>query len=266
MLNYLRHNQRSALHTVGLIAFVLGVALSGIGLAKANIVAAASDLKFALDEIHTQFQAERRQSVKLVYGSSGLLYQQIVNGAPFEMLLSADEQYPTQLHQLGRTLNAGELYAIGRIVLLQKRDNAIPLAVNKNDLINAIQKAKKIAIANPQHAPYGRAAKEFLQSMGVWSLAEPKLVYGENITQATSFVLAGGADFGISALSLAQAPVISKQTRYTLISEEHHGALKQRMVLTKEASPVVMHFYDYLRTPIARDILNRYGFILPKQQ
>lgn len=266
MLNYLRPKQRSGLHTLSFIAFALCISWSSISLAKANIVAAASDLKFALDEIHTQFQAEHRQSVKLVYGSSGLLYQQIINGAPFEMFLSADEQYPMQLHQAGRASNAGELYAIGRIVLLQKRDSVIPLSANKNDLSNAIQKAKKIAIANPQHAPYGRAAKEFLQSMGLWGLAEPKLVYGENITQTTSFVLAGGADFGISALSLAQAPVISKQMRYTLISEEHHGVLKQRMVLTKEASPVVMHFYEYLRSPIARDILNRYGFILPKHQ
>ena len=264
MFDYVSQKQYRNPCSIWTLAFVLMMAWSTSGFTKGDIVASASDLKFALDEVHSQFQAEYRQSVKLVYGSSGLLYQQIVNGAPFGMLLSADEQYPIQLDKAGLAPNAGELYAIGRIVLLQRRDSTITLSVNKNELLELIRNAKKIAIANPQHAPYGRAAKEFLVSLGAWELAYPKLVYGENITQASSFVLAGGADFGISALSLALAPVIAKQSRYVLISDEHHGILKQRMVLTKHATPTVTQFYEYLRTPAARNILSRYGFTLPK--
>ena len=154
----------------------------------APTVAAASDLKFAVEEIAANYKADKGQDVKLVFGSSGVLWQQTKNGAPFSLLMSADEAYIDDLSKNGLTVDEGTLYAIGRIVLLQKKGGSIQLNTDKDALIKAIQAAKKIAIANPDHAPYGRAAKEYLISMGVWDLAQPKLVFGENISQATMLV------------------------------------------------------------------------------
>ena len=133
-------------------------------------VAAASDLKFALEEIAANYKTDKGRDLKMVFGSSGVLWQQIKNGAPFAMFLSADETYIDDLQKNGITLDGGSLYAIGRIVLVGKKNSPIKLSPDKDGLMKAIQVAKKIAIANPDHAPYGRAAKEFLMSMGVWEL------------------------------------------------------------------------------------------------
>jgi molybdate transport system substrate-binding protein len=200
----------------------------------------------------------------MVFGSSGVLWQQIKNGAPFAMFLSADEAYIDDLQKNGITLDGGSLYAIGRIVLLGKKNSPIKLSPDKDSMMKAIQSAKKIAIANPDHAPYGRAAKEFLMSMGVWDLIEPKLVFGENISQATIFALTGSADFAISALSLATAPVIKSQTNYVLIPDQLHKPLKQKMVLIKNHAPSAMDFYQYLQEPKSKQIMTRYGFLVPQ--
>ena len=180
------------------------------------------------------------------------------------MFLSADETYIDDLQKNGITLDGGSLYAIGRIVLLGKKNSPIKLSPDKDSMMKAIQSAKKIAIANPDHAPYGRAAKEFLMSMGVWDLIEPKLVFGENISQATIFALTGSADFAISALSLATAPVIKSQANYVLIPDQLHKPLKQKMVLIKNHAPSAMDFYQYLQEPKSKQIMTRYGFLVPQ--
>jgi len=231
-------------------------------------VAAASDLKFALEEIAANYKADKGRDLKMVFGSSGVLWQQIKNGAPFAIFLSADEAYIDDLHKYGITLDGGSLYAIGRIVLLGKKNSQIKLSPDKESLIKAIQVAKKIAIANPDHAPYGRAAKEFLMSMGVWDLIEPKLVFGENISQATIFALTGSADFAISALSLAtapviKAPVIKGQATYVLIPDQLHKPLKQKMVLIKNHAPSATDFYQYLQEPKSIQSMTRHGFLVP---
>jgi len=229
---------------------------------KAPTVAAASDLKFALEEIAANYKADKGQELRLVFGSSGVLWQQVKNGAPFGLLMSADEAYIDDLYKNGLTVDKGSLYAIGRIVLLQKKGNPIKLGTDKEGLIEAITKAKKIAIANPEHAPYGRAAKEYLMSMGAWDLAQPKLVFGENISQATMFTLTGSADFAISALSLAISPQV--QSTYVLIPEHLHKPLRQKMALIKNSASSAKDFYQYLQEPKSGQIMSRYGFSAPQ--
>ena len=229
----------------------------------APTVAAASDLKFALEEIAANYKSDKRQEVKLVFGSSGVLWQQVKNGAPFGLLMSADEAYIDDLYKSGLTKDEGSLYAIGRIVLLQKKGNSIKLSADKDGLIKAIQVAKKIAIANPDHAPYGRAAKEYLMNIGAWDQAQPKLVFGENISQATMFALTGSADFAISALSLASSPQIQAQANDVLIPDSLHKPLKQKMALIKNTAPSAKDFYLYLREPKSKQVMTRYGFIAP---
>lgn len=229
----------------------------------APTVAAASDLKFAVEEIAANYKADKGQDVKLVFGSSGVLWQQTKNGAPFSLLMSADEAYVDDLSKNGLTVDEGALYAIGRIVLLQKKGGSIQLGTDKDALMKAIQAAKKIAIANPDHAPYGRAAKEYLISMGVWDLAQPKLVFGENISQATMFALTGSADFAISALSLASSPQIHAQSSSVLIPDGLHKPLKQKMALIKNTAPSAKDFYLYLQEPKSKQVMRRYGFVAP---
>ncbi|HBK43538.1 MULTISPECIES: molybdate ABC transporter substrate-binding protein [unclassified Polynucleobacter] len=229
----------------------------------APTVAAASDLKFAVEEIAANYKADKGQDVKLVFGSSGVLWQQTKNGAPFSLLMSADEAYVDDLSNNGLTVDEGTLYAIGRIVLLQKKGSAIQLNADKDGLTKAIQTSKKIAIANPDHAPYGRAAKEYLISMGVWDLAQPKLVFGENISQATMFALTGSADFAISALSLASSPQIQTQSSSVLIPDGLHKPLKQKMALIKNTAPSAKDFYLYLQEPKSKQVMRRYGFVAP---
>jgi molybdate transport system substrate-binding protein len=231
--------------------------------ATAPTVAAASDLKFALEEIAANYKVDKGQEVKLVFGSSGVLWQQVKNGAPFGLFMSADEAYVDDLYKNGLTIDKGTLYAIGGIVLLQKKGSPIKLANDKDTLIKAIQAAKKIAIANPEHAPYGRAAKEYFTSLGVWDQAKPKLVFGENISQATTFALTGSADFAISALSLAISPQVQAQSTYVLIPDHLHQPLKQRMVLLNNKLPSAKDFYDYLQEPKAKQVMTRYGFTIP---
>ena len=230
---------------------------------KAPTVAAASDLKFALEEIAANYKTDKGQEVRLVFGSSGVLWQQVKNGAPFGLLMSADEAYVDDLYKNGLTVDKGSLYAIGRIALLQRKGGAIKLSADKIGLIKAITESKKIAIANPEHAPYGRAAKEYLINIGAWDLAQPKLVFGENISQATMFALTGSADFAISALSLSSSPQIQVQSTSVLIPDHLHQPLKQKMALLKNKAPSANDFYHYLQEPKSRQVMVRYGFIAP---
>jgi len=230
---------------------------------KAPTVAAASDLKFALQEIASNYKADKGQEVRLVFGSSGVLWQQVKNGAPFGLLMSADEAYIDDLYKHGLTIDKGSLYAIGRIALLQKKGNPIKLSTDKDGLVKAITEAKRISIANPEHAPYGRAAQEYLTRIGVWDLAKPKLVFGENISQATMFALTGSADFAISALSLAISPQVQVQSNYVLIPDHLHKPLRQKMALIKNSAASAKDFYLYLQESKSQMVMMRYGFIAP---
>lgn len=228
-------------------------------------IAAASDLKFALDEIAGGFRRETGKSVRISYGSSGNFKTQILQGAPFELFLSADEGFVAALHEAGKARDKGTLYAIGRIVLFAPQGSALTVDAELKGLAAQMDggKLRRFAIAHPGHAPYGRAAREALIKAGLWDRLQPQLILGENVSQAAQFATAGGADGGIFAYSLALSPTISSLGAYVLIPETAHAPLRQAMALMKNATPTAEAFFAYLQQPPARAIFKRYGFALP---
>lgn len=234
---------------------------------SAPLVAAAADLKFALDEIIAQFERDTGQRVRVTYGSSGNIARQIAQGAPYELFLSADEAFVVGLHGQSRTRGPGELYGIGRIALFVPDGSPLRPDPRLADLARRLADgtAGRLAIANPEHAPYGRAAEQALRSLGLWDQVRPRLVLGENVAQAAQFAASGNADGGIIAYSLALAPELRARGTYALIPDTLHAPLRQRMVLLTGATPAAERFYDYLRSPASRAILATYGFVLPAE-
>lgn len=228
-------------------------------------VAAASDLKFAVDDIAAAFRRDTGTAVRVSYGSSGNFLRQIAQDAPFELFLSADEAFVFRLAEQNLTPDRGTLYGTGRIVLFAPRGSALQPDAQLGDLGRALADGRvtRLAIANPEHAPYGRAAVQALQSAGLWQAAQPRLVLGENVSQAAQFALSGAAQGGIFAYSLALAPAVSGAGSYVLIPEKLHRPLRQRMVLTRKAGAGARAFYAYLQQPAARAVFRRYGFVLP---
>jgi molybdate transport system substrate-binding protein len=249
--------------------FLLIIFLSpglGRGQVEAPAIAAASDLKFALEEIAARFRADTGQALRLSFGSSGNYFRQIEQGAPFQLFLSADEDFVFKLHAAGRSEDRGVLYATGRIVLFAARGSPLQVDAQMAGLKAALADGslRRFAIANPEHAPYGRAAEQALRALGLWPALQARLVLGENVSQAAQFAAGGSAQGGIFAYSLALAPELSKLGRYVLLPEHLHAPLRQRMVLVKGAGPVARAFYDYLQQPPARAVLARYGFAVPE--
>lgn len=230
-------------------------------------IAAASDLKFALEDIATRFRADMRREVRLSFGSSGNYFRQIGQGAPFQLFLSADEDFVFKLHDSGRAEDRGVLYATGRIVLFAPKGSSWVVDARMAGLKHAIEGnvVRRFAIANPEHAPYGRAAEQALRKLGLWDALQGRLVLGENVSQAAQFATSGSTQGGIFAYSLALAPGIAQQGQYLLLPEELHAPLRQRMVLVKGAGETARTFYAYLQQPAARKILTQYGFVLPAE-
>lgn len=240
-------------------------ALSAEANTNAPNIAAASDLQFALQEIATDFATQTGRAVKLSFGSSGNYRRQIAEGAPFELFLSADEAYVYALAREGKTVDDGALYALGRIVLFVPKSSSIKADAALKDLSAAAGdgRLKKFAIANPAHAPYGRAAREALLHARLWDQIVPKLVLGENVSQAAQFATSGSAQAGIIAYAIAISPAIAARGEFALIPAEWHQPLRQRMVLIKNAGDTAQAFYRYLQSPAAREVFTRYGFTLP---
>ena len=230
-------------------------------------IAAASDLTFALEDIAARFRGETKKEIRLSFGSSGNYFRQITEGAPFQMFLSADEDFVFRLHQAGKTEDRGVLYAIGRIVLFAPRGSSLSVDAQASGLQAALagNQINRFAIANPEHAPYGRAAEQALRKLGLWDALQGKLVLGENVSQAAQFASSGSAQGGIFAYSLALSPSVSKLGRYVLLPEELHQPLRQQMVLVKGAGETAKAFYAYLQQPAARKVLAQYGFVLPRE-
>jgi molybdate transport system substrate-binding protein len=254
--------------------FLLALCLAAHGLASAvasaasgdaPAVAAASDLKFALEEMAAQFRTSTQREVKLVFGSSGNFYRQIEQGAPFQLFMSADEGLVFKLADAGRTEDRGQSYATGRIVLFARHGSPLRIDPGLAGLKAAIASGaiRRFAIANPEHAPYGRAAEQALKKLGLWEALQGKLVLGENVSQAAQFATSASAEGGVFAYSLALSPQITKLGSYALIPEGLHEPLRQRMALLKGAGETSRAFYRYLQEPPARAIFRRYGFVLP---
>jgi molybdate transport system substrate-binding protein len=251
------------------VLFRIGLLLT-VGISQAQItptVAAASDLKFALEEVASQYQKNTGKNIQLIFGSSGNFYSQILQGAPFHIFMSADENFVFKLNNAGKTQDKGRLYAYGRIGIMVPKGSSIKADSQLKDLSAALQdgRLKKFAIASPEHAPYGMRAKEALQHNGLWSAIEPKLVIGENISQAAQFATSGSTEGGIIAYSLALAPQVAKLGDFALIPQNWHQPLAQRMVLLKNAPPAATEFYQFIASPQAQTIMIKYGFVMPAQ-
>lgn len=256
---------RTRSFAIAVLPWLLAVGLPGQA-AELNI-AAAADLKFALDELVTEFHTRHLATqVKVTYGSSGNFYAQLQNQAPFDLYFSADIEYPRRLAAAGLALDSSVfLYAVGRIVVWTPA--ASPLDVERLGMQSLFSPAvQKIAIANPRHAPYGAAAVAAMQSLDVYERAKPNLVYGENIAQTLQFVQSGAADIGIVALALAVAPLLQGTGRYWEIPLDAYPKMEQGGIIldwTKEAQ-AARTFRDFVLNEHGREVLKRYGFFLPE--
>jgi molybdate transport system substrate-binding protein len=228
-------------------------------------IAAAADLRFALDSIISIFKAKNPGKIDAIYGSSGKLFEQISNGAPFDLFFSADIAYPIRLRKLGMASSEIHPYGIGRLVLWSKK-----MDPNQKQMKTLQDPAiRKVAIANPSHAPYGEKSVESLTHYGLYPGIEKKLVYGENVSQAAQFITSGAADIGLVALSLALSPNMIKQKgKYYLIPEESHQQLLQGAVLTKfgQDNKIASQFLAFVKSDQAIDILKHFGFMQPLGQ
>lgn len=247
-------------------AAVLAVVLWAVPSRAGEItVAAASDLIFAFKEIVPAFEKESGETVKLSLGSSGNFYAQIENGAPFDLFFSADIGYPKKLEEAG-LVAAGSLYryAIGRIVLWAPKN--FPIRINQAGMKALLEPSvMKIAIANPKHAPYGRAAVEAMRHSHVYDPAKKKLILGENVSQAAQFVESGAADLGIIALSLALGPAMRERGDYWEVPEAAYQPLEQGAVVLKQGknSKGAAAFLSFLRRAEGKAVMERYGFKTP---
>lgn len=233
----------------------------------APVVAAASDLNFALTEVAAAFTADTGQEVTLSFGSTGNFAAQIRQGAPFELFMAADQRFIADLNREGFTRDAGDLYAEGRIVLIAPHGSVLRADGMMDDLAAQLEAGRitRFAIANPEHAPYGLRAEEALRHRGLWDQVQPHLVLGENVSQAAQFALSGDAEGGIIACSLALGPEAQSQGQFALIPRDWHEPLLQRMALLRNAGPVAEAFYAYMKTPKAREIMKKFGFAPPDE-
>jgi molybdate transport system substrate-binding protein len=227
-------------------------------------VAAAADLAFVLPEIVAGFEKQNGTIVKLSFGSSGNFAAQIQNDAPFDVFMAADVGYPRKLIEAGLA-DPGSLYVygVGRIVIWVP-DNTVDVErLQMRALLEP--RVRRIAIANPQHAPYGRAAEAALTHYGLYEQLKPKLVVGENISQAAQFVQSGNAEAGIIALSLVFAPAMRNKGKYWVVPNDSYPPLEQAAVILKSARDAksARALIDYLRSPAAAELFRRYGFESP---
>ncbi|MFN7982377.1 MAG: molybdate ABC transporter substrate-binding protein [Vicinamibacterales bacterium] len=229
-------------------------------------VAAASSMNFALKEIAEQFGRDRGERVDVVFGASGTLTRQIQDGAPFELFLAADEEFPRRLAAAGLTRDAGTVYAIGRLALFAPTNSPLTVDSRMDGLANLLAAGgvRRFAMANPEVAPYGRAAEAALRKRGLWDRLRRSLVLGDTIAQAAQFATTGNAVGGLVAYSLVVSPELANRGTYALIAASEHEPLRQRMVLLKNAGSTAQHFYQYLQEPAARSVLRRFGFEVPQ--
>ncbi len=247
-----------------LLAFVL--CIPARARAGEITVAAAADLTFAFQDVAARFEKQTGSSVKLSYGSSGNFFSQINNGAPYDIFFSADIEYPKRLEGAGLT-ESGTLYeyATGRIVVWVPSASA--LDVNRGLAVLLDPEIRRIAIANPHHAPYGRAAVAALRHEGIYDKVRDKLVLGENISQTAQFVQSGNADAGILALSLALAPAMKNRGRYAEIPSADYPRIIQAGVILKSSrnKELARQFLKFLKDPATAAVMERYGFTAARE-
>jgi molybdate transport system substrate-binding protein len=224
-------------------------------------VAAAADLQFAMQDVAARFQKETGKTVKAIYGSSGNFFQQIQNGAPFDMFFSANLDFPKKLGAAG-LIEPGSYYqyARGKIVIWVPKESKVDVTSGMKALLDP--SIKKIAVANPQHAPYGQAAVAAMQKEGIYEKVKDKFVLGENISQTASFVVSGAADVGIIALSLALAPNMKDKGRSADVPSEDYPPIEQACVIlaSSKNKDTARQFLSFIKTAAIGDVFRSYGF------
>jgi molybdate transport system substrate-binding protein len=229
-------------------------------------IAAAADLTLCLQDLDAAFaRIHPEVELKPTTGSSGNFLAQIKNGAPFDVFLSADMSYPRQLVKDGQADESSlTMYATGHLVLWSTNP---AVDVSQGLEVLKIDAVKKFAIANPDVAPYGRAARAALEKAGLWDALQPKLVRGENIAQTAQFVQTGSVDAGIVSLSLVVAPKVAGAGKYWRVPEDQYPVLEQGAVITAKGAgnPAARAYIEFLRTPEARAVFDKYGFLLPSK-
>lgn len=254
--------RRLALICAPLLAAIL--CISQLCIAQEITVAAAADLQFAMHDIAGRFQSSTGKTVKPIYGSSGNFLQQIQNGAPFDLFFSANLDYAKKLEGAGLTEPGSYYeYAKGKIVIWVPTASKLDLSSGMKALLDPA--IKKIAIANPLHAPYGQAAVSAMQRENIYDSLKDKFVLGENISQAAAFVVSGAADVGIVALSLALSPNMKDKGRYVEVPEEEYPPIEQACVILRSSKnkDVARQFLSFVKTPAIHDVLKSYGFDVP---
>ena len=248
-----------------LLALLLGVWCATGALAQDLTVAAAADLNYAMKDLASRYEQKTGNKVSLSFGASGNFYSQIQNAAPYDLFFSADAEYPKKLAAAG-LIESGSLrtYAVGRLVLwVPKASRLDPQKLKANLLLEPA--VKKIAIANPEHAPYGRAAMAALESLGIKDKIAGKLVLGENVSQAAQFVQSGNAQAGLIPLALAASPAMKNSGRYWEIPAQDYPAIEQvvGIVSSSKHNKEAQAFIDFVISPDGAAILRQYGFALP---
>lgn len=250
-----------------LLLTVLFLSLAAPSQARPLTVFGAADLRYAMDEVVTTFkQIHPSVNIETIYGSSGKAYAQIRNGAPYDLYFSANIDYPEKLLQEGYGIGEAKLYAIGRIVLWQRRGGKLDLSKGLELLRDP--SIRRIAIANPEHAPYGVAGMESLKTQGIWEEVQSRLVMGENISQTAHFAAAGTAEVGIIAYSLALAPEMKELGEpFVLIDATDHSPLRQGYMITNHGAkhPLSKEFSAFVESAQGKNILKQYGFEVPQQ-
>jgi molybdate transport system substrate-binding protein len=230
-------------------------------------IAAAADLRFALDDLVKEFEKKYPATkVNVTYGSSGNFFAQFQNGAPFDLFFSADIEYPRKLAEKGLGADDVFLYAIGCIVVWVPKDS--PVAVDKLGIKALLEPSiRKIAVANPEHAPYGRAAVAAMKALNVYDQVASRLVYGENIAQTAHFVQSGAADVGILALSLAVAPQMRDAGRFWQVPLDAYPRMEQGGIILKSTKNLetARAFRDFVLGDHGREVLKHYGFYFPEK-
>ena len=254
----------AGLSSAGFQVFAAGQDVKESPLTQLSI-AAAADLKFALDDLVRQFEQEHPGTkVNVTYGSSGNFFAQIQSGAPFDLFFSADVAYPRKLAASGLGVDDVFLYATGRIVVWVTKDS--PVAVDKLGIKALLEPSvRKIAVANPEHAPYGRAAVAALKELNIYDQVASRLVYGENIAQTAQFVQSGAADAGILALSLAVAPQMRETGRFWQVPLDAYPRIEQGGIILKSSKHLetALAFREFILGDHGRQVLKDYGFYLP---
>lgn len=229
-------------------------------------VAAAASLRVALDEIAQLFEKSSGSKIKISYGATGNLVRQIEEGAPFELFLAADEASVARLEKNGKTDGAGSALVDGRLAIVVPKGSPVTADPSLEGLKKALAdgKVKHVSIANPELAPYGKAAREALQKAGLWDQVQPLLVQGENIGQAAQYVTTGAAEVGLVAQSLLFAPDVASKVDQAAVDTSFYLPIRQAMAVLKNASATTKSFHEFLKSKEAAAVFEKNGFSIPK--